>query len=278
MGPQADAAVMSSPPPRSSSSGNLGGKGASTSTTPIIDAAATTTGAATTANPPRKPGYYLRWSRLSKAVDARPRREGLVGNGGKLLSAAGAPIKSSNSGGGSGETDKAILRSVSGRAAPGEVLACMGPSGSGKTSLMNVLSGRSAYQAGTISIDGAAVGKSSTTTRTMKRFMADVAYVKQADIFFAHLTVRDQLTYTALLRMRQGNGNGQQQKEEVDRVLSLLRLRKVADSPIRMISGGERKRVNIGTELLTDPAVLLLDEPTSGAFLFVFGEPTSPLP
>ena len=43
-----------------------------------------------------------------------------------------------------------------------------------------------------------------------------------------------------------------------------LRLEKCADSPINMVSGGEKKRVNIGSELLTDPSVIILDEPTSG--------------
>lgn len=58
--------------------------------------------------------------------------------------------------------------------------------------------------------------------------------------------------------------------DEVNRILRLLRLGKVADTPIQLVSGGERKRVNIGTELLTDPTVVLLDEPTSGTCLFLF--------
>lgn len=51
---------------------------------------------------------------------------------------------------------------------------------------------------------------------------------------------------------------------EVEKVIRMLRLNHVAASPIYLLSGGEKKRVNIGTELLTDPSVLLLDEPTSG--------------
>lgn len=97
----------------------------------------------------------------------------------------------------------------------------------------------------------------------MKRLMSKTAYVKQADIFFEHLTVQDQLTYTALLRLPDTQTKDQKHAE-VTKIMRLLRLTKVAESPIRMCSGGEKKRVNIGTELLTDPAILLLDEPTSG--------------
>lgn len=195
-----------------------------------------------------KRGYYLRWSRLQKVVDNHSTASGgLMGRRSIAIQNADSSTATASK--------KIILNSVSGYAAPGQVLACMGPSGSGKTSLMNVLSGRSVYQSGCVSINGEPV-----QAATMKRLMADIAYVKQADIFFGHLTVRDQLTYTALLRMRAN----QDKHAEVHRVLKLLRLSKVADSPIRMLSGGEKKRVNIGTELLADPAVLVLDECTSG--------------
>ena len=51
---------------------------------------------------------------------------------------------------------------------------------------------------------------------------------------------------------------------EVDRIIQQLHLTKCADTPIFMVLGGEKKRVNMGTELLTDPSIILLDEPTSG--------------
>ena len=137
---------------------------------------------------------------------------------------------------------------------------CFKPSGSGKTSLLNTLSGRSAYQGGTISVNGEILPNSSGG---MKRLMAKLAYVKQADIFFQHLTVRDQFTYTALLRLP-STMSTEEKIAEVDHIISLLRLHKVAASPIKMLSGGEKKRVNIGTELLTKPSIILLDEPTSG--------------
>jgi ABC-type multidrug transport system ATPase subunit/ABC-type multidrug transport system permease subunit len=120
------------------------------------------------------------------------------------------------------------------------------------------LSGRNPYDGGVVSVNGRPLGGAD-----MKRLMAKIAYVKQADIFFTHLTVRDQLGYTAFLRLPQ-EWPAQTKRNEVERIIKLLRLTKVADSRIRMLSGGEKKRVNIGTELLTDPSILLLDEPTSG--------------
>mmetsp|Transcript_10758 Transcript_10758/g.19788 ORF Transcript_10758/g.19788 Transcript_10758/m.19788 type:complete len:635 (-) Transcript_10758:82-1986(-) len=139
----------------------------------------------------------------------------------------------------------------------------MGPSGSGKTSLLNCLSGRNPYDSGVVSVNGKALGGGSGGGSDMKRLKAKIAYVKQADIFFTHLTVRDQLGYTAFLRLPQA-WSKVQKLQEVERIIKLLRLTKVADSKIQMLSGGEKKRVNIGTELLTDPSILLLDEPTSG--------------
>jgi ABC-type multidrug transport system ATPase subunit len=147
----------------------------------------------------------------------------------------------------------------------------MGPSGSGKTSLLNVISGRTTFDSGTITIDGKRLSSpppssnnNNNTTIIMsrkKRLMAQIAYVKQADIFFTHLTVRDQLGYTAFLRLPQA-WSTQRKLDEVERIIKLLKLTKVADSKIDTLSGGEKKRVNIGTELLTDPSCILLDEPT----------------
>lgn len=189
-------------------------------------------------------------------------------------------------------TVKTILNDISGSASPGEILALMGPSGSGKTSMLDVLSGRSAYDGGTITLDGEVV-----TDKVMKKLKKRVAYVKQNDLFFGHLTVRDQLMYTAFLRLPSAWSKAQK-IGEVDRIIKQvsliicksmllyklysvlytylicnvsliwsglkLRLEKCADSSINMISGGEKKRVNIGSELLTDPSIIILDEPTSG--------------
>mmetsp|Transcript_44826 Transcript_44826/g.108777 ORF Transcript_44826/g.108777 Transcript_44826/m.108777 type:complete len:714 (+) Transcript_44826:123-2264(+) len=206
---------------------------------------------------------HLRWSRIKKEVVIKESNSGL------LRSSIAAPTPESNAELSAAtqqqqQKKKVILSEVSGDASPGQVLAMMGPSGSGKTSLLNCLSGRTPFDGGVLSVNGQPIsGNAATGGSDMKRLMAKIAYVKQADIFFEHLTVRDQLGYTAFLRLPQGWPK-QKKLDEVERIIKLLRLSKVADSKIQMLSGGEKKRVNIGTELLTDPSVLLLDEPTSG--------------
>jgi len=212
----------------------------------------TTTSTTTTEGNSKHAELHLRWTRLQKQVEIKEEKTILKSNINKVSPTAGAT-----------KTTKVILNHVSGEARPGEILATMGPSGSGKTSLMNVLSGRAAYQEGSITINGKILDKSG-----MKKLMSKVAYVKQQDVFFETLTVKDQLTYTARLRFPDDIGTKEERREkirtEVDRIIKLLRLTKVADSPIMMCSGGEKKRVNIGTELLTDPSIIMLDEPTSG--------------
>lgn len=192
----------------------------------------------------------LAWSRVVKQVVVHSHDGGLVKGGiGQPTSGAGTPPAAG--------TTKQILNGVSGCALPGQILALMGPSGSGKTTLIDVLAGRGEYQDGTVTVNGLASGKH------LKR---KIAYVQQADIFFGHLTVRDQLTYTALLRLPTVPGKSRMASAlaEVDRVLALLRLGKCADTKIMLVSGGEKKRTNIGTELLTNPRLIFLDEPTSG--------------
>lgn len=204
---------------------------------------------------------HLRWTNLTKSVDTKDDTVGAT----TTTTTNNAPNRKLGSKTGTIHPTgkKVILDNVSGEARPGELLATMGPSGSGKTSLMNVLCGRAAYQGGSITINGETLDKAG-----MKKLMSKVAYVKQQDVFFETLTVRDQLTYTARLRFPDSGVTKEDRnssiRTEVDRILDLLRLGRCADSPIRMCSGGEKKRVNIGTELLTDPSIILLDEPTSG--------------
>lgn len=150
---------------------------------------------------------------------------------------------------------KQILFDISGSAKPGEMIALMGPSGSGKTTLLNVLGGRAlANLEGTVNINNQKYKKSMRRT---------IAYVLQEDLFHLQLTVRQQLYFTACLRLPE-TMSSQEKRDAVDLVIETLRIQRCADTQIMLISGGEKKRTNIGTELLTNPSILLLDEPTSG--------------
>jgi ABC-type multidrug transport system ATPase subunit len=214
--------------------------------------------------------YFLRWSRLFKTVQVREATSGLLRG-----SIAGPQQRQPEEDGDdddgkkqpstTGPVLKTILNEVSAHAAPGKVLALIGPSGSGKTTLLNSLSGRTSLDSGVISVNGQSIRSDDVgdAKKLMKRFVSKVAYVQQEDIFFEDLTVRDQLAYTAFLRLPQAWSRASK-LEEVDNIIRSLRLTKVQNSPIKMLSGGEKKRVNIGTELLTSPSCLFLDEPTSG--------------
>lgn len=162
-------------------------------------------------------------------------------------------------------TEKVILRSMSGAVRAGTMLAVMGSSGAGKTSLLNLLAGRittskGAKAAGAVYVNG--------EPRDYSKFKKLAAYVLQDDDMFAELTVEETLTYAALLRLPVSMPK-EKKLLRVQKVIQELGLNKVKDTMIgnqiiRGISGGERKRVNIGSELVTDPALLFLDEPTTG--------------
>jgi ABC-type multidrug transport system ATPase subunit/ABC-type multidrug transport system permease subunit len=153
------------------------------------------------------------------------------------------------------KTTKQILFHVSGCAKPGEMVALMGPSGSGKTTLLNVLGGR-----GRANLKGEVYINNEPFKKSLRR---TIAYVLQEDIFYNELTVRQQLTITSHLRLPDSLSS-EMKLQAVNHVIKTLRIEKCADTKILLVSGGERKRCNIGTELLTNPSILLLDEPTSG--------------
>ncbi|KAH9772038.1 ABC transporter G family member 21 [Citrus sinensis] len=153
-----------------------------------------------------------------------------------------------------------VLNGVSGMVKPGELLAMLGPSGSGKTTLLTALAGRLRGKfSGKITYNGRQFSSS------LKR---KTGFVTQDDVLYPHLTVLETLSYAALLRLPKKLTREEkiEQAEMVIMELGLTRCRNsVVGGPLfRGISGGERKRVSIGQEMLVNPSCLLLDEPTSG--------------
>ncbi|NXG52309.1 ABCG2 protein, partial [Psilopogon haemacephalus] len=99
-------------------------------------------------------------------------------------------------------------------------------------------------------------------------FKCTSGYVVQDDVVMGTLTVRENLKFSAALRLPKAVTE-REKNERVNQIIKELGLSKVADSKVgtaftRGVSGGERKRTNIGMELITDPAILFLDEPTTG--------------
>ncbi|CAG2122097.1 unnamed protein product, partial [Medioppia subpectinata] len=100
------------------------------------------------------------------------------------------------------------------------------------------------------------------------------AYVQQNDLFIGKLTVREHMRFQARLRMHRST-TAEARECRVDEVLRDLGLQKCADTRIGApdeetgISGGERKRLAVASELLTNPSILFLDEPTSGLDSFM---------
>ncbi|PKA52291.1 ABC transporter G family member 22 [Apostasia shenzhenica] len=158
-------------------------------------------------------------------------------------------------------TEKEIINGITGLVSPGEVLALMGPSGSGKTTLLSLLGGRIHGN----NVEGLITYNDEPYNKSLKR---RIGFVTQDDVLFAHLTVRETLTYAALLRLPQ-TMTKQQKEERATDVVYELGLERCQDTMIggsfvRGVSGGERKRVCIGNEIIINPSLLFLDEPTSG--------------
>lgn len=146
--------------------------------------------------------------------------------------------------------ERLLLDDVSGQIHPGEIVALMSPSGSGKTTLLNTLAGRTpAGVTGNIWFNNQPYDEN---------FKHQLAYVLQEDLFFESLTVKQQLTYTALLRLPE-TLTRQDKITHVNDIIEQFHLQTCANTPIQLISGGERKRMNIATELLTNPSVIFLD-------------------
>ncbi|CAF2971787.1 unnamed protein product [Rotaria sp. Silwood2] len=158
------------------------------------------------------------------------------------------------------KTYKQILYDINGIFKPG-MNAILGPTGSGKSSLLDILADRKDRHG----LDGQVLmdGQVKTTD-----FKYHVGYVVQDDILSGTLTVRENLRFSANLRL--SKYFSRETKEAiVEQVIEQLGLETCADSRVgteflRGISGGERKRTNIGMELVLSPSVLFLDEPTTG--------------
>lgn len=149
-----------------------------------------------------------------------------------------------------------ILQGVDFRAPAGSLIGILGPSGSGKTTLMMALSGIRPPTSGTVSFNGKDLLKS------FEEVKHNIGFVPQDDIVPTALKVERVLLYAAELRLE--NLEPAQRKKRVEEILKKLGLSERRSLRVSKLSGGQRKRVNVGVELLSEPKLLFADEPTSG--------------
>jgi ABC-type multidrug transport system ATPase subunit len=143
----------------------------------------------------------------------------------------------------------------------GRLVGIMGASGAGKSTLLNVLNGTTKPTTGSITINGYDIHSQKEMIEGL------IGYVSQDDLLIEELTVFQNLYYNAKLCF--SNYSEEKIIGTVERMLQNLGLFEIKDVQVgtplnKMISGGQRKRLNIALELIREPAVLFLDEPTSG--------------
>lgn len=150
-----------------------------------------------------------------------------------------------------------ILRHISLSILPREFVAVVGTSGAGKSTLAGALSGFRPADQGVVLLNGVDFYQNLDTLRE------SLGYVPQEDIIHDRLTVERALFYAACLRMPEDTSR-REMLERIEEVLADLQLTERRHVTISRLSGGQRKRVSIGVELLTKPRLFFLDEPTSG--------------
>lgn len=159
------------------------------------------------------------------------------------------------------KSGKLGLRNINIREESGKLIGIMGGSGAGKSTLLNVLNGVEVPSAGQVLINGKNIHVDKKSVEGV------IGHVTQDDLLIEELTVYQNLFYNAKLCF--GNLSDEEISKKCHALLADLGLSETKDlkvgSPLeKTISGGQRKRLNIGLELIREPSVLYVDEPTSG--------------
>ena len=146
-----------------------------------------------------------------------------------------------------------ILHGISLDVASGEFVSLLGASGCGKTTLLRIVAGLESVTSGTVEIDGHDVTGLAPEQR-------DISMMFQSYALLPHLTVFENVRFP--LRMR-GIGTRDEQQERVRQALETVQLAHLGDRKPRQLSGGQQQRAALARAIVSDPKVLLLDEPLS---------------
>ncbi|KAF7392065.1 hypothetical protein HZH68_011608 [Vespula germanica] len=151
---------------------------------------------------------------------------------------------------------KVILRGISGQFKSGELTAILGASGAGKSTLLNILAGYKCEGAtGSINVNG--------QPRDVNEFKKGSCYIMQNDLIQPKLTIYEAMCFAIDLKL--GSKLTKTEKSAaIKEIMEILRLTNAKNTVSEELSGGERKRLSIALELVNNPPVIFLDEPTTG--------------
>jgi ABC-type multidrug transport system ATPase subunit/pSer/pThr/pTyr-binding forkhead associated (FHA) protein len=149
-----------------------------------------------------------------------------------------------------------LMRDVSLSIQPKEFIAVIGGSGSGKSTLLRALNGANRATGGRVYING------DDLYENYEIYQPIIGYVPQADIVHDKLTVYESLNFGA--RLRFPNEPKASREQRIKRALDALELIEYKDRLVGKLSGGQKKRVSIALELMAEPRLLFMDEPSSG--------------
>jgi ABC-2 type transport system ATP-binding protein len=141
------------------------------------------------------------------------------------------------------------LRGVSFEIREGEVFSLLGPNGAGKTTTIEILEGYRRRDSGTVSVLGADPAHASSHWR------GQIGVVLQSSAMYENINVRESLALFAGYYER---------PRPVDEVIGVVGLEEKAETLVRRLSGGQRRRLDFGLALIGDPELIFLDEPTTG--------------